>query len=1618
MNNLGRRFRAMRAALVLGILERVQSNRCPQNKKISLTRSFHFCAFACWLALGASAWAQGQQIIFSATGDVPYNSTETATFQQQLTNHNKYSPSAFFVHLGDVFLGGEPCDSAHYAPIANMMKSLAVPVYTIPGDNETIDCDTAAVGLMRWKQYFINYEQNFCGATPTVHQAARPENWAFLKDGVLFVGINMVGGSSPYQLDADWIAEQLATHGTQVRAAVILSHIGPDKSTTFSTPFRQAAAAFGKPVLFLHGHGHAWSTGYPFPEPNIFRVQVENGSAEDPVEVTVTMDVTSPATAFVLKRNPWTSQTIVNMPPCVDAGPDQTIIFPQSATLTGGASDDGDPISPGTLTTVWSKISGPGTVNFANANALNTTASFGSIGIYVLRLTADDGVLQTNDEVTIEASDGVPIITSFSPIEGAAGTEVTLTGNYFSGATSVTFNNLGAASFVVDNATQIRATVPVGVTTGKIRITNTNGTGVSATDFTARYALALSTFGFGDVTLNPAGGIYEAGTVVTLTATPALGFQFSGWSGNLSGSSNPAMLTMNADKNVTAIFTSTSPIGQITHEETRTGGSSSSTTVKTSTALTAVGGQLYLAAISTRPKVSVTSVSGLGLSWTLVKAQCSGRNATSIEVWKAFGTPSGNDTVRATLASAPNNAALAVSRYSGVESVAPIGNFISGNTIGLNGACSGGVDTSFYSFNLTTTANNAMIYGAAAMRAKTHAPGAGYTERAEILQGGVSNTAASVAIEDQTFATAGTNIINGTLSSNVDWAVVALEMRPQLTLTLNTTGSGSITLSPPGGEYNPGTVVTLTATPATGFEFSGWSGDLSGSNNPVTLTMSSNKIVTAIFTPQLTLTTNTIGSGTLTLNPAGGIYNSGVVVRLTATPAMGFQFSGWSGDLSGAANPDSLTMNENKTVTATFIALPPPQYNLTVNKIGSGTVTLDPAGGVYNENTKVRLTATPAQDYEFTGWSGDLSSASPLDSLTMNANKTVTATFTQLSAAVTHMETRIGGASNSTTVTTLGNLTAASDHLYLAAISMRPKVSVVSVSGLGLNWTLVRSKCAGRNTTAIEVWMAQGTPTGSGPVTAAFGSAPSTAVIAVSRYSGVATTNPIGNTLAGNTNGANASGACAGGVDKNSYSFNLNTTLNGAVIYGAAALKARTHTPGAGYAERTEVHQASGANTSGLAVEDKAIASPATIAVNGSFGGVVDWAMVALEIKPRVVSQYTLTVNTVGSGNVTLNPPGGIYHQGTQVTLTAIPTIGFQFNGWSGALAGLNNPATVLIDSNKTVTANFVANGSIVHEETQSGGSANSTMVKTAALVTGVSDHVYLAAISMRPKVKVNSVAGLGLNWTLVRAKCAGRNTTGLEIWMAQGEPSRDDSVQAIFASAPTTAVITVSRYSGVNISAPLGNIVAANTVGLNGSATCSGGVDNNAYLFNLTTTTNGALIYNAVALKARTHTPGAGYTERLEAQQIGGNLNTTVALADRHITTAGVATVNGTFNGAVDWVAVAVEIKPETPLSKKGRDAENAQPVELPAAFYLAQNYPNPFNPATVISYGLPNAARITLKVYNLTGQLVATLVDGEQTAGRHEVMFNAARLPSGNYFTVLQAGSMRLVRRMVLMK
>lgn len=101
------------------------------------------------------------------------------------------------------------------------------------------------------------------------------------------------------------------------------------------------------------------------------------------------------------QTTPTPTPTPVNQPPAVIAGSDQIVTLPESISLSGTASDDGLPNPPSVLTTTWSTVSGPGSVTFGNASALNSTASFNVAGSYVLRLTASDGALSSSDEVVV-----------------------------------------------------------------------------------------------------------------------------------------------------------------------------------------------------------------------------------------------------------------------------------------------------------------------------------------------------------------------------------------------------------------------------------------------------------------------------------------------------------------------------------------------------------------------------------------------------------------------------------------------------------------------------------------------------------------------------------------------------------------------------------------------------------------------------------------------------------------------------------------------------------------------------------------------------------------------------------------------------------------------------------------------------------------------------------------------------------------------------------------------------------------------------------------------------------------------------------------------------------------
>lgn len=244
-----------------------------------------------------------------------------------------------------------------------------------------------------------------------------------------------------------------------------------------------------------------------------------------------------------------------------------------------------------------------------------------------------------------------------------------------------------------------------------------------------------------------------------------------------------------------------------------------------------------------------------------------------------------------------------------------------------------------------------------------------------------------------------------------------------LTVTKAGTGSGTVTSNPQGidcgttctATFPRGTVVALTATPASGSTVSNWSGcdSVSQDNRQCTVTMNSNRTVTVTFstTATFTLTVTVSGNGSVSSNPAGinncrgtcsASFATNTTVTLTASPDSGWSFSSWGGACSGTGTCQ-ITMDANKSVTATFTQKPVLTVN--ISGTGSGTVTSSPSGincgsvcsASFVRDTQVTLTATPDGDSTVSSWSGcdSVSQDKRTCTVGMTGNRAVTVTFTR-----------------------------------------------------------------------------------------------------------------------------------------------------------------------------------------------------------------------------------------------------------------------------------------------------------------------------------------------------------------------------------------------------------------------------------------------------------------------------------------------------------------------------------------------------------------------------------------------------------------------------------------------
>ena len=787
---------------------------------------------------------------------------------------------------------------------------------------------------------------------------------------------------------------------------------------------------------------------------------VHDGDALDE-SVTLTLSSTiAPAVTVAVSVDDDETQTLVVTPLSLafgEAGSDTFMVSLMwdpvtTATVTVVSSDEGAAtVSSGALFFESGNFATPQTITVSGVQDLD--AQHESVTVTVASDVAPSDV---SVSVVVTDDDPQAILltqTMLSLTEGgAAGTfDVTLQADpNGSAVVTVASSDTGAATVSPSMITFTSANyqMPVTVTVSAVQdadavdesvtvmatsaVASAESVSVSIDD-DERWTLTVTNGGNGSVSSDIAGiscggdctEPYEDTTVVVLTATPDTGYDFSGWSGDCTGTGT-CTVTMTAARNVTATFAIQTPLLTVTN-----GGNG---TITSSPMGIACGGDCT-ESFDYNTVVTLTPTPATGYSFGGWTGACTGTGACMVTMTQA----------------ATVNATFTINRYtlttvlvgSGVISSVPSGiacnsdctedydyntmvTLSAGPTSGWQfsgwsgGGCSGtgscvvtmtqatSVTGTFTQPTLTVSKN-----GAGAVTSSPAGISCGLTCSADFALNSmvtltpIPNAGNAFSSWSGDCTGSGACVVTMSQSRSVTANFVAT-----YTLTVTNGGGGLVTSSPAGiscggdctEDYADGTMVTLTATPDANFQFGGWSGACSGTGACV-VTMDQVRNVSAGFVALYTLDVTVSGNGSVTSSPVGiscngdctEDYTDGTMVTLTATPDMGNALSAWSGACSGTG-ACVVTMDQARSVTATFMVFGP-SHALTVTKTGQGTVTSAPAGvncgatcsASFAENTMVTLTATPVAGYGFAGWTNGCTGATCV--VTMSQARSVHAKF-------------------------------------------------------------------------------------------------------------------------------------------------------------------------------------------------------------------------------------------------------------------------------------------------------------------------------------------------------------------------------------------------------------------------------------------------------------------------------------------------------------------------------------------------------------------------------------------------------------------------------------------------
>ena len=473
-----------------------------------------------------------------------------------------------------------------------------------------------------------------------------------------------------------------------------------------------------------------------------------------------------------------------------------------------------------------------------------------------------------------------------------------------------------------------------------------------------------------DLSSGAASAQFERDSSVTLTATPADGSRFEGWSGACSGSGATCSLSVPESVSVTATFT----------RERRTltvaafGDGDGNVTSAPAGIDLAAGDARHDFAVGT--EVTLTASATPGSSFSGWEGACSGTSPTCTLVMTE-----------------DRNVSASFERVFHTLSAT-----IGGDGNGVVSSNPGGIDID----RADASASADFAYGTAVTLTASATPGSTFSGWSGDCSG---NDCTVVMTEDRSVS-----------------ATFTLD-RHTLSATIEGDGAGSVTSSPSGididqadasasADFAYDTEVTLTATPDEGSTFTGWEGDCSGTND-CTVVMTEDRTVSATFEPQpqpATVTINQSDGGTITANTPPP-YTIGDNVTFTATPQDDFQHTAWTNDCStfDANEPCNLTLNTTNTISATF---EPIKHTLRaiITGDGAGSVTSNPSGIAFDQDdasanadfdhdTEVILTAKATEGSTFTGWSGDCddtNSTNDTCTVVMTEDRNVTASFWEL----------------------------------------------------------------------------------------------------------------------------------------------------------------------------------------------------------------------------------------------------------------------------------------------------------------------------------------------------------------------------------------------------------------------------------------------------------------------------------------------------------------------------------------------------------------------------------------------------------------------------------------------